>query len=63
MGGSYQKDKNIYALVNDWIHWQPGRVIRERERDVKRGYQGQKAGPGKSKSKVVQISDAKQCAG
>lgn len=42
-GGSYQKDKTVYALVEDWRSWEPGTVFRKRVQDAHRGYQGKKA--------------------
>lgn len=38
-GGAYQKDKSVYALVDDWRDWRPGMVIRVREKETRvRGY-------------------------
>jgi len=42
-GGAYQKDKTIYALIDDWQWWRPGMVIRKREPDTRcRGYNSKK---------------------
>ena len=49
-GGTYQKDKTIFRLIEQWRLWVPGQVFNKRKRDVKRGYQGQKA---RSKLKVT----------
>lgn len=44
-GGLYEKDKALYALVDDYQNWQPGDPpIRQRSRDVKRGFQGRGLG-------------------
>ncbi len=39
-GGCYEQHKAVYGLTDDYLLWQPGQVIRTRERDIKRGYQG-----------------------
>jgi hypothetical protein len=41
-GGAYDKDKTVFGLVEDYLHWRPENPpIRVREqRDVKRGFQG-----------------------
>ncbi|MCK4487448.1 MAG: hypothetical protein KAU38_11900, partial [Desulfobacterales bacterium] len=41
-GGTYQKDKTTFRLIEQWRLWVPGQVLNKRKRDVKRGYQGQK---------------------
>jgi len=44
-GGLYDRDKALYALEDDYRMWRPGvPPIRERQRDVKRGYQGKRLG-------------------
>ena len=44
-GGAYQKHKAVYGLADDWQYWRPGTPpIRERKKDVKRGFQGKGLG-------------------
>ena len=44
-GGAYDKDKNLYALTDDYKKWRLGDPpIRTRPKDVRRGYQGQGKG-------------------
>lgn len=44
-GGAYQKHKAVYGLTDDWVFWKPGDLpIRERKKDVKRGFQGKGLG-------------------
>ena len=44
-GGAYKQDKAVYALVDDYILWRPNsKPIRERQKGVKRGFQGAKKG-------------------
>ena len=44
-GGLYDRDKALYALEDDYRMWRPGvPPIRERQRDLKRGYQGKRLG-------------------
>jgi hypothetical protein len=44
-GGAFEKDKTIFELVDDWQNWKPGDPpIRERAKDVKRGFQGKRLG-------------------
>lgn len=44
-GGAYNRHKTKYALVDDWTEWQFGYPpIRERPKDIKRGYQGKGIG-------------------
>lgn len=31
-GGGYQKDKTIYGLTDDWKWWQPGTVVRQKQK-------------------------------
>jgi len=38
-GGSYKKDKNTYALSNQWMLWRKGTVFEKRPKAVKRGFQ------------------------
>jgi len=45
LGGAYQQDKNVYALTTEWASWIPGTVVRYRDPDVKRGFQGKKKEP------------------
>jgi hypothetical protein len=38
-GGSYRRDKNIFALSDKWMFWQPGMVFETREKvGVQRGF-------------------------
>jgi len=44
-GGAFDKHKNVYSLVDDWMDWQVGDPpIRVRPNDIKRGYQGKGKG-------------------
>jgi len=44
-GGTFEKHKAKYSLVDDYHNWRPGhQPIRKRERDCKRGYQGKRPG-------------------
>lgn len=43
-GGTGQHDCTLYALIEDYRHWAPGIVFRERKRDIRRGYQGKRLG-------------------
>lgn len=44
-GGAYDKHKTKYALVDDWMDWQPGDPpIRTRAKDIQRGYRGKGLG-------------------
>jgi hypothetical protein len=43
-GGLRPHDKARYALVEDYLEWEPGTVFRRRIRDVKMGYQGRYLG-------------------
>lgn len=44
-GGCCQHDKTIYALVDNWMLWTPSTApFSVRQRDIRRGYQGQKVG-------------------
>ena len=43
-GGLGKRDQTLYELVDDFKIWKPGDVIRKREKDVKRGYQGKRLG-------------------
>jgi len=58
LGGLFNKDKATYALEDDFIRWRPGdSSIRERKRDVRRGYQGKKIGAvSKYKTKVAHVN-------
>jgi hypothetical protein len=39
-GGAFQHDPSTYKLIQEYLSWQPGQIIRTREKDViKRGYQ------------------------
>lgn len=51
-GGCYEQHKAVYGLTDDYLLWQPGQVIRIRERDVKRGYQGKQSTPTKNTADV-----------
>ncbi len=43
-GGLFEKDKALYALVEDYRMWRRGcQPISTRQRDVRRGYQGRKS--------------------
>ena len=55
-GGLGKHDKTKYALINDYLKWQPGTVFRRRTRDVRMGYQGRRLGATKpgAKKKVAQ---------
>jgi len=37
-GGAYQQDKTIYALVDDWLFWVPGRVVKKKTPGKQAGY-------------------------
>jgi hypothetical protein len=38
-GGGYKQDKSVYALSNNWMHWQPGTVFETRKKvKVQRGF-------------------------
>ena len=60
LGGCYQKDKTVYALIDDWLLWKPGAEIRKRQHDVKRGYQGKRIGAVKNKTKAARLSLVKE---
>jgi hypothetical protein len=50
-GGTYEKHKAVYELVDDYFYWKPGDTpIRTRKKDVKRGYQGQSLGAMENKN-------------
>lgn len=38
-GGAFEKHKAVYSLSNDFLLWQPGKILKKRVRDVLRGYQ------------------------
>jgi hypothetical protein len=57
-GGGYQKDKTIYALSDKWRLWAPGKIIYQRSKDAKRGYQGKRSGVTERKVKVVSLPAA-----
>ncbi len=38
LGGAYQNDKTKYGLVDDWKHWEPGQVIRIKQKGRSGGY-------------------------
>jgi hypothetical protein len=38
-GGMYDKHKAVYALSENYVLWEPGRVFETRGRDVHRGFQ------------------------
>lgn len=43
-GGAYQQDKSVYGLVEDWLFWRKGMIVRTREPDTRhRGYNGRKS--------------------
>jgi hypothetical protein len=38
-GGGYKQDKSIYALSDNWVLWQPGRIFETRKKqNVQRGF-------------------------
>jgi len=41
-GGTYKKDKSIYALSDKYLMWRDGIVFSRRKYDIVRGYQGKK---------------------
>ena len=43
-GGLGKHDVTKYALVEDYLEWEPGTVFRKRTRDVRMGYQGRRLG-------------------
>jgi hypothetical protein len=43
-GGLRPHDKARYALIDDYLEWEPGTVLRTRIHDVHIGYQGQRLG-------------------
>ncbi len=51
-GGCYEQHKAVYGLTDDYLLWQTGHVIRTRERDVKRGYQGKQQAKTKNTADV-----------
>lgn len=51
-GGCYEQHKAVYGLTDDYLLWQPGQVIRARERDFKRGYQGKQPAQTKNTADV-----------
>lgn len=63
-GGAGEHDMTIYALVEDYLSWQAGTVLRRRRKDVRRGFQGRRLGatdPEKQSShaKVITYTHAK----
>lgn len=58
-GGLGEHDRTRYALVNDWLKWEPGTVLRKRDRDVRMGYQSKYLGVTKSgtEKKVASQND------
>ena len=44
-GGAYQQDKTIYALVEDWRLWVPGRVVKKKTPGKQAGYFALKKNP------------------
>lgn len=43
-GGKGEHDKSTYALLEDYLTWEPGQVIRKRPKDARRGYRGKRLG-------------------
>ena len=43
-GGLCKHDMTRYALIDDYLEWEPGTVFRKRARDVRMGYQGRRLG-------------------
>ena len=43
-GGLGEHDKARYTLIENYLQWKPGIVFGIRNRDVRRGYQGQRLG-------------------
>lgn len=41
-GGTFKKDKSIYALSDNYLIWRPGTVFSRRKYDIVRGYQKKK---------------------
>jgi len=39
-GGAGEHDMTVYALIEDYLRWTKGKVFRQRQRDVHRGWQG-----------------------
>ncbi|WP_054032504.1 hypothetical protein [Desulfatitalea tepidiphila] len=39
-GGTGEHDMTIYALVEDYLGWTEHKIFRQRQRDIRRGYQG-----------------------
>ena len=44
IGGAFKKDKNTYKLSNNWRLWSPGRNFDNKEKPLKRGFQGKGLG-------------------
>ena len=40
-GGMGEHDKSRYELTEDYLQWNPGNIFNRRERDIRRGFQGQ----------------------
>jgi hypothetical protein len=56
-GGAYDKHKSKYSLVDDWMTWKVGDPpVRERQRDIKRGYQGQGLGAAKQSTAHTNVA-------
>lgn len=56
-GGLGEHDKNRYALIDDYLSWRPGmKPIRQRKRDVRRGYQGKCLGASKNKTRSQNVT-------
>lgn len=47
-GGLGEHDKTKYALIDDYLKWEPGTVLRKRIRDIRIGYQKKYLGVTKS---------------
>ncbi len=56
-GGLGEHDKNRYALIDEYLIWKPGILpIRNRNRDVRRGYQGKCLGASKKKTRSQNVT-------
>lgn len=58
-GGLGEHDKTKYSLIEDYLKWEPGTVLRKRDRDVRMGYQVKYLGVTKSgaEKKVASQND------
>jgi hypothetical protein len=58
-GGLGEHDRTRYALIDDYLKWEPGTVLRKRTRDIRIGYQKKYLGVTKkgSEKKVASQND------